>query len=324
MNKKELGALIGVFGTCGLIMSATFFVNNKVSKRVFHETGYVEAAATYSDQYESARALARDKNRNSRAFSGSSEEIVLKSEKSQIKDKTKEQNVSLESGVSADMDGVSAIESEEEAPVQAVNSEDRDYDLENQRELLEARERALRAEAEERARLKDLQKEEDIREKEENSKRKELEERENKLRVEAEKRAKERDLKTAKIESEKKEKVNTEKIAKEKTAKKETQNKENSSPKVYTLPRFKQKGVIIWGGLKFTYYSQKVLPGYNLKIPGRHVNADGFVCDKDGYIVLAHRTVARGTIINTPFGHKGKVYDRGYMQEPNHYDVYVD
>ncbi len=91
--------------------------------------------------------------------------------------------------------------------------------------------------------------------------------------------------------------------------------------KLYSLRQFKFTGVIYWSGYKFTYYSQRVLPGYGLRIPGRHVNKDGYVCDKDGYIVLANNA-PKGTVIQTPFGYYGKVYDRGTYG--NHYDVYVD
>lgn len=65
---------------------------------------------------------------------------------------------------------------------------------------------------------------------------------------------------------------------------------------------------------------QSVLPGGGLNIPGRHINAGGYVADKDGYIVLAN-DAPKGTIINTPFGYKGKVYDRGTYG--NHFDVYT-
>jgi hypothetical protein len=69
-------------------------------------------------------------------------------------------------------------------------------------------------------------------------------------------------------------------------------------------------GVIRWGGYKWTWYSQKVLPGGGLRIPGRHVDKSGYVCDKKGYIVIAHRTLKKGKVINTPLGKKAKVYDR--------------
>lgn len=95
---------------------------------------------------------------------------------------------------------------------------------------------------------------------------------------------------------------------------------QSGSPLVYTLDTFLFSGVINWGGYHFTYYSQSVLPGGGLNIPGRHVNALGYVADGDGYIVLANDAPI-GTVINTPFGAPGKVYDRGTYG--NHFDVYV-
>ena len=38
---------------------------------------------------------------------------------------------------------------------------------------------------------------------------------------------------------------------------------------------------------KETYYSQNVLPGEMLEIPGRHVAFDGTIRDEDGYICVA-------------------------------------
>lgn len=95
----------------------------------------------------------------------------------------------------------------------------------------------------------------------------------------------------------------------------------SNSPKLYTLNQFRFKGVVNWGGYKYTFYSQRVLPGRGLKIPGRHVNADGYVADKDGYIVIANSSRPKGTVVPTPFGYMGKVYDRGVYG--NHLDVYV-
>lgn len=74
-------------------------------------------------------------------------------------------------------------------------------------------------------------------------------------------------------------------------------------------------------GLKETWYSQRVLPGRGLDIPGRHVNEEGFVCDGDEYICVASSTYPRGTIIETSRG-IGKVYDSGC--KPGILDVYVD
>lgn len=89
------------------------------------------------------------------------------------------------------------------------------------------------------------------------------------------------------------------------------------------LQTFMRLGVIQWNDYIFTYYSQSKLPGNNLKIPGRQVNELGYVVDEEGYIVLANNAPV-GTIIETPFGAKGKVYDRGVLvTDSNHFDVYV-
>ena len=101
---------------------------------------------------------------------------------------------------------------------------------------------------------------------------------------------------------------------------KTSSNKSSSSARLYSLRDLQFQGVIRWGGYKYTYYSQQVLPGGGLRIPGRHVNAGGFVADKDGYIVLANSR-PKGTILPTPFGYMGKVYDRGTYG--NHLDVYT-
>ena len=95
---------------------------------------------------------------------------------------------------------------------------------------------------------------------------------------------------------------------------------ERSTEKLYDLQTFMFNGVINWQGLKFTYYSQSVLPGGGLEIPGRHVNKDGYVSDGDGYIVLAG-SAPKGTVYDTPFGYQGKIYDRGTVG--NHLDVYI-
>lgn len=40
----------------------------------------------------------------------------------------------------------------------------------------------------------------------------------------------------------------------------------------YTWNYFRHMGVIHWGNWTWTWYSQRVLPGGGLHIPGRHVN----------------------------------------------------
>lgn len=70
-------------------------------------------------------------------------------------------------------------------------------------------------------------------------------------------------------------------------------------------------GRLYWGDYQYTWYSENVLPGYGLSIEGRYTDADGFVCDGDGYICVAASSLSKGTIVDTPFGRQGKVYDTG-------------
>lgn len=85
---------------------------------------------------------------------------------------------------------------------------------------------------------------------------------------------------------------------------------------------FKRKGVLHWNGWRWTWYSQRRLPGHGLKIPGRHLDKSGYVCDKDGYICLASGRLRKGRIVRTPLGKKGKVYDSGCGR--NTLDVYTN
>lgn len=94
---------------------------------------------------------------------------------------------------------------------------------------------------------------------------------------------------------------------------KNTKTINNSQPtttKVYISPvAFKYQGEIYYGGHRYTWYSEKVLPGGGLNIPGRHVNEDGYVCDEYGYVVVASCDYSQGTILDTPLGLQAKVYD---------------
>lgn len=90
---------------------------------------------------------------------------------------------------------------------------------------------------------------------------------------------------------------------------------------VYSAAYFRQMGEIYWGGWRWTWYSERVLPGSGLHIPGRHTDGDGYVRDVDGYICVATDALDHGTVIETPFGGYGKVYDCGCGYET--IDVYV-
>jgi len=71
---------------------------------------------------------------------------------------------------------------------------------------------------------------------------------------------------------------------------------------------FMIQGVVYYNGLEFTWYSENVLPGGGLEIPGRHSDESGYICDCDGYICVASCDYEYGTVLDTPFGY-AKVYD---------------
>lgn len=94
----------------------------------------------------------------------------------------------------------------------------------------------------------------------------------------------------------------------DKTAKK--LKKETTTESYSMTPsEFRRAGVIYYNGYKFTYYSEKVLPGKGLKIPGRHSDGN-FVRDVNNYICVASSDLPKGAVVDTPFG-EGKVYDTG-------------
>lgn len=93
------------------------------------------------------------------------------------------------------------------------------------------------------------------------------------------------------------------------------------SPRAYEPAHFRYHGLLRWGGWKWTWYSERVLPGHALVIPGRHVDEDGYICDENDYICLASSSLARYIVVDTPFGKKGKVYDTGCAYDT--LDVYV-
>jgi len=77
-------------------------------------------------------------------------------------------------------------------------------------------------------------------------------------------------------------------------------------------------------GIRYTWYSQNVLPGgglNDLNSNGRHVDENGYICDNEGYIAVASSDYEMGTIVDTPFG-EAKVYDTGCPSGT--IDVYTD
>lgn len=82
-------------------------------------------------------------------------------------------------------------------------------------------------------------------------------------------------------------------------------------------------GVVYYNGHKETYYSQRVLPGGGLNIPGRHVAWDGTIRDENDYICVAADPafLPYGSLVETSLG-MGKVYDCGCAYGT--VDIYTD
>ncbi len=83
------------------------------------------------------------------------------------------------------------------------------------------------------------------------------------------------------------------------------------------------KGALYFNGHRETYYSEKVLPGNGLNIPGRHAGEDGTIRDGDGYICVAADPayMAKGSVLITSVG-PAKVYDSGCAYGT--IDIYVN
>ena len=86
-------------------------------------------------------------------------------------------------------------------------------------------------------------------------------------------------------------------------------------------PLTRAKGKVKYNGHYETWYSQKVLPGKGLNIPGRHVDGRGLVCDGSGFICVATTLVPMGATIDTSLG-MGKRYDT--CPTANTVDIYTD
>ena len=95
---------------------------------------------------------------------------------------------------------------------------------------------------------------------------------------------------------------------------------EGYSPE-FTPEYLKEWGAVVDGGVKYTWYSQKVLPGGGLDIPGRHVDENGYVVDGEGRIAVASSDLPIGTEVDTPFG-DAVVYDTGCAS--GIVDIYTD
>lgn len=92
--------------------------------------------------------------------------------------------------------------------------------------------------------------------------------------------------------------------------------------KKYSCSRFRKLGRVKYGNYTYTWYSQRVLPGGGLNIPGRHLNEHGLVVDEHEYVVIASDDLSHGTVVDTPIGIQGIVYDEGSGN--GNLDIYCD
>ena len=80
---------------------------------------------------------------------------------------------------------------------------------------------------------------------------------------------------------------------------------------LYSAADFQYLGVINYNGWRWTWYTERMFPGPGLNIPGRHTDENGYICDENDFLCIATYELAQGTIVKTPFGKRGKVYDTG-------------
>ena len=79
-----------------------------------------------------------------------------------------------------------------------------------------------------------------------------------------------------------------------------------------SIADFQYVGIFSWNGWQWTYYLMSQFPGQtSTPVEGRYVNDRGLVCDKDGYVILASVDLPPYTVMETPLGQMGKVYDTG-------------
>ena len=103
---------------------------------------------------------------------------------------------------------------------------------------------------------------------------------------------------------------------------KNTDIQSQQTERLYEPADFQFQGVIHYGGWRWTWYTSRILPGQGLYLPGRHDTEDGYICDGDEYVCIASVDLPQGTIVDTPFGYQGKVYDTGCPHGT--LDVYVN
>ncbi len=100
---------------------------------------------------------------------------------------------------------------------------------------------------------------------------------------------------------------------------------EESDVETYSASEFETLGEFYDGKFCYKWYSQQILPGDGLSIPGRYVDEEGYVRDEDGNLCVASNRYPIGTQIEVPFGDGyAVVYDTYEDEEDNLIDVYTN
>lgn len=102
----------------------------------------------------------------------------------------------------------------------------------------------------------------------------------------------------------------------------DSSNWSNNTDNFYEASYLRYAGVINWNGYLWTWYTTQEFPGQHLGIPGRSEDENGYICDENDYICIASSDLSKGTVIDTPFGKQGKIYDCGCSHGV--LDVYVN
>jgi hypothetical protein len=97
-----------------------------------------------------------------------------------------------------------------------------------------------------------------------------------------------------------------------------TNENEQSSSIGMTGQQFKSAGVVYMNGIRYTYYSSKVL--YHYRTSEWYADSNGFYRTADGYLVVACDFLPQGSTVSTPWG-TGIVLDSGAGS--NTVDMYV-
>lgn len=98
-----------------------------------------------------------------------------------------------------------------------------------------------------------------------------------------------------------------------------------SDVETYSAEDLQILGEIYDGDLCYKWYSQQVLPGEGLDIPGRYVDDEGYIRDEEGNLCVASNRFPLGTQIEVPFGDGyAVVYDTYEDEEDDLIDVYTD